>query len=174
MGSITSLSDETGNIAQTYKYDSFGNITSQTGTIDQPFTYTAREFDSESGLYYYRARYYDTSVGRFISKDQIGLVPFGLEIGINHSYVYVGNNPVNFTDPLGLVKTQEKGSPIICDLERMQCELKCAHCIEKQGKDIPACGQWCKTQGLKCVAEGKFDSDNPFCEDPCPDDPGCL
>jgi YD repeat-containing protein len=54
--------------ARTYSYDSFGKISAQTGTLDQPFTFTGREYDPETGFYYYRARYYDPKAGRFISK----------------------------------------------------------------------------------------------------------
>ena len=57
----------------------------------------------ETGLVYYRARYYDPAVGRFVSRD-----PIGLQGGINQ-YAYVGNNPVNLTDPLGL----QAQSPLI-------------------------------------------------------------
>jgi len=46
-------------LANTLTCDSFGNVTKSTGTLRNPFNYTAREFDSETGLYYYRARYYD-------------------------------------------------------------------------------------------------------------------
>jgi RHS repeat-associated protein len=58
--------------------------------------YTGRELDNESGLYYYRARYYDPMAGRFLSED-----PLGFKAGINF-YAYVGNNPLNFNDPSGL------------------------------------------------------------------------
>ncbi|MCL4244488.1 MAG: RHS repeat-associated core domain-containing protein, partial [Candidatus Dadabacteria bacterium] len=52
----------------------FGNIASQTGTAFNPYySYTGREYDAESGLYYYRARYYDPSIGRFLQEDPIGL-----------------------------------------------------------------------------------------------------
>jgi YD repeat-containing protein len=56
LGSITSLSSSAGSLAQTYGYDSFGKQTSSSGSLTNPFPYTAREFDSETGLYYYRAR----------------------------------------------------------------------------------------------------------------------
>ena len=118
LGSITALTDVSGNIAQTYIYDSFGNIVAQTGTIQNPYTYTGREFDSESGLYYYRARYYDAKVGRFITVDptlRLYLSEFGCVMsnigvmstnniitGFGHFYIYVENNPVNYTDPTGL------------------------------------------------------------------------
>jgi len=58
LGSITSLTSSAGSIANTYTYDSFGNVTASTGSLVNPFRYTARESDAETGLYYYRARYY--------------------------------------------------------------------------------------------------------------------
>jgi RHS repeat-associated protein len=63
-----------------------------------PFRYTARESDTETGLYYYRARYYDPSSGRFISEDPVGLR--GLDVNF---YRYVRNQPNHYTDPIGLV-----------------------------------------------------------------------
>src|SRR5208282_5921469 len=58
LGSVTSLSNGAGLLAQTYTYDSFGS-TSSTGSMVNPFQYTGREYDPETGVYYYRARYYD-------------------------------------------------------------------------------------------------------------------
>ena len=93
---MTSLTDSAGAIVATYVYDSFGNLTASTGTVENLYRYTAREFDSETGLYYYRARYYDPSIGRFLNED-----PIGFDGGINF-YAYVRNNPPNFFDPSGL------------------------------------------------------------------------
>jgi RHS repeat-associated protein len=97
LGSITSLSSGSGALANTYTYDSFGNLTASTGTLTNPFRYTGREFDSETGLYFYRARYFDSAAGRFISEDPIR---FGGGVDF---YPYVDNSPVNAVDPLGLV-----------------------------------------------------------------------
>ena len=96
LGSVTSLSNAAGSIANTYTYDSFGKLTASTGSLVNPFQYTARESDSETGLYYYRARYYDPSTGRFISEDGVGN-----DEGTN-LYVYVHNLPSGFRDPTGL------------------------------------------------------------------------
>src|SRR6202023_208683 len=66
LGSITSLSNTAGALAQTYTFDSFGKQTGSSGSLTNPFQYTAREFDAETNLQFSRARYYDPAVGRFL------------------------------------------------------------------------------------------------------------
>lgn len=95
-GSVAAITDAAGATVQAYDYDSYGMIY-PTSTFRDSFAFTGREWDKETGLYYYRARYYDPMEGRFISKD-----PIGFNGGIN-LYNYVQNNPVNFIDPTGLV-----------------------------------------------------------------------
>ena len=95
IGSATSLSN-TSTLAATYAYDSFGNLTASSGSLTNPIRYAGREFDPETALYDYRARYFDPSVGRFISED-----PIVFDGGINF-YSYVKNRPVVMVDPLGL------------------------------------------------------------------------
>ena len=68
-----------------------------TEAVPQPFSYTGRELDTESGLYYYRARYYDSNTGRFLSED-----PIGFNAGDQSHYRYVLNNQMNLVDPFGL------------------------------------------------------------------------
>ena len=97
LGSVTSLTSGSGALAQTYTYDSFGKQTASSGSLTNPFQYTAREFDTEANLYYYRARYYDTQTGRFISEDPIGWA------GGHNLYRYVKNEPNILTDPSGLI-----------------------------------------------------------------------
>lgn len=96
IGSVTSLSNGDGALGNTYTYDSYGKQTASTGTLTNPFRYTAREFDPETSLYFYRARYYDPASGRFINED-----PLGFSIGPN-SYTYVGNDAAGQSDPTGL------------------------------------------------------------------------
>jgi RHS repeat-associated protein len=96
LGSITSLTTPAGAVAATYTYNSFGLQTNGTGNATNWFRYTARQFDSDTALYYYRARYYDPTTGRFISED-----PIRLAGGIN-VYRYAKANPTNLIDPSGL------------------------------------------------------------------------
>ena len=96
LGSITSLSNGAGSLAQTYTFDSFGKQTASSGSLTNPFQYTGRESDTETGLYYYRARYYDQSVGRFISEDPLKSVLPSMNF-----YPYVRNRPTFFVDRTG-------------------------------------------------------------------------
>ena len=96
IGSVTSLTATNGTVSQSYSYDSFGNTTNSSGSLTNFFRYTAREFDTETDLYYYRTRYYDPAAGRFISED-----PIGFKGGIDF-YTYVTNRPVDLADPTGL------------------------------------------------------------------------
>ncbi len=79
--------------------NSYGRVR-HIGRIRQPYAFTGREYDKETGLYYYRARYYDPEIGRFISKDPFpGFLSYPQTLNL---YPYVGNNPVNRVDPWGL------------------------------------------------------------------------
>jgi RHS repeat-associated protein len=98
LGSVTSLSNAAGSMANTYTYDSFGKLTASTGSLVNPFQYTGRESDTETGLYYYRARYYDPTAGRFLSED-----PIGFNGGIDF-YSYVRNHSTDLVDPSGLLQ----------------------------------------------------------------------
>ena len=93
LGSTRALVSSTGSIIGTMDYDSFGK---PLGQIATRYQYAGREWDPDTELYYYRARWYDPQARRFISED-----PIGLNGGIN-LYAYVGNNAVNLVDPLGL------------------------------------------------------------------------
>jgi RHS repeat-associated protein len=97
LGSVTDLTNSAGSVVKRYRYRGFGEIYSETGTLVQPYTFTARERDPETGLYYYRARYYDPKAGRFINKD-----PIGFAGGDANLFRYVQNNPINKIDPYGL------------------------------------------------------------------------
>ena len=102
-GSVVALMDQNNQAVNQYQYTPLGQALAATEQVPQPFRFAGRELDAETGLYYNRARYYDPSLGRFISED-----PIGLAGGVNQ-YAYAGNDPVNYADPFGLDRcTQEQ------------------------------------------------------------------
>jgi len=115
LGSITTLTSSGGSVANTYIYDSFGRLTASTGTLTNPFQYTGRDYDPESGERYYRARYFDPNVGRFVSEDPIRFY------GGTNFYRYVRNNPVRYIDRFGL-----EDLPDACTLCHFFCKLRFA------------------------------------------------
>ena len=96
LNSVSSLTNSSGTLAETYTYDSYGKLVASTGALTNPFQSTAREFDPETGIYGYRARSYDQNTGRFLSED-----PRQFAGGSANFYDYVSNNPVNLRDPDG-------------------------------------------------------------------------
>lgn len=95
IGSTRLLTDSSGSVQATYTYDPYGNILAHAGTGDTPFLYTGQYLDSESGLYYLRARYYDPTTAQFVTVDPVA--------NLTHSwYEYAADDPVNAWDPSGL------------------------------------------------------------------------
>lgn len=126
LGSVTSLTSGAGVLSQTYTFDTFGKQTGSSGSLINPFQYTAREFDSESGLYFYRARYYDPSNGRFLTEDPTGF------LGGKNKYEYVANSPTVFSDPSGLCPAGN-GNPKPWTLRKSVVDLL---------KDKNGCSDW--------------------------------
>ena len=96
LGSVVSLTDTAGTKTADYTYKAFGQLRSQTSQAANPWLFTGRQLDAESGLYFYRNRYYDARAGRFITRD-----PIGFKGGVN-LYGYCSNNPINLSDAYGL------------------------------------------------------------------------
>jgi len=99
LGSVVALTNASGNTVQVYDYDVYGRVGATDASHPNRLMFTAREFDKETGLYYYRARYYKPEIGRFLQTDKIGYVA-----GMN-LYRYCSNSPWNRTDPFGLNPT---------------------------------------------------------------------
>jgi RHS repeat-associated protein len=95
LGSVVALMDSNRVIQTSYAYEPFGQSTSHGSPITNPFTFTGRE-DDKTAMYYYRARYYHPALGRFVGED-----PATFVLSANF-YAMVGNDPLNYRDPLGL------------------------------------------------------------------------
>lgn len=101
--SVIAMVNASGSVVESYEYDAYGNtkIFNASGTelttsaIGNRYMFQGREYDFATGLYYFRARWYDPDTGRWLSKD-----PIGIEGGLNQ-YVFCDNNPVNLVDPSG-------------------------------------------------------------------------
>ncbi|MFC1524959.1 RHS repeat-associated core domain-containing protein [Planctomycetota bacterium] len=104
LGSIYAVTTGTGGVAERYSYDAYGNVTfmdANYNTIPQSaigndYLFTGRRYDPETGLYFYRARYYSAEMGRFVNRDPVGYND------LFNLYTYVRNNPLYFIDPFGL------------------------------------------------------------------------
>jgi RHS repeat-associated protein len=96
LGSVIALTNSSGSTVELYEYSVYGQVAASDANIPNRFMFTGREFDSDTGLYYYRARYYNPEIGRFLQTD-----PIGYGDGMNW-YRYGCNSPLGVSDPFGL------------------------------------------------------------------------
>jgi RHS repeat-associated protein len=102
LGSTRTLTNSLGQVANTYTYDAYGSIASQSGSTPNLLLFQGQYQDSESGLYYLRARYYEPSSSQFLARD-----PALMQT--REPYAYVSGNPLNATDPAGLCSGFDPG-----------------------------------------------------------------
>lgn len=110
LGSITQVTNSSGNVVEKYSYDVYGkptikdasNTTITTSAISNRYMFTGREYDSETGFYYYRNRYYEPKIGRFLVRD-----PADTDALLN-LFAYVCENPINRVDALGLASKDKQ------------------------------------------------------------------
>ena len=103
VGSVTQLTAPDESVLESYEYGPYGETTVKDASgstvsaslAGNPFMFTGRRLDEATGLYYYRARYFDPAAGRFTAEDSVGFAA-----GVNH-YVYARNHPVKYRDPSG-------------------------------------------------------------------------
>ncbi len=99
LGSTRHLSDAGGSLTDSYDYAAFGELLNSTGASENRYLFTGEQFDSFTGNYYLRARYYSPHSARFTQMDPfqgVNRIPVSL-----HKYLYANADPVNFTDPSG-------------------------------------------------------------------------
>src|SRR5579862_7825280 len=107
-GTVRNLTNSAGAITDTYEYDAFGNSFTVSGTTPNEMLYRGEQWDSDLGLYYLRARYYNPLTGRFMSRDPEQGVPG--DPRTLHKYLYAFGDPVNRIDPRGRASILETGS----------------------------------------------------------------
>lgn len=171
LGSVIALSDTNAVIQERYSYDVFGEP-NRTSDVNNPYLFTGRRYDGETGLYYYRARYYAPDIGRFLQVDPVGYVD-GLNL-----YTYVGNNPVNQIDPKGLYKWDGPVSPVTkglclilkpipyfncgaraletgwCNGMLQKCSMWCLISGDVDDNEREDCDKKCSLEHLACVSRG--------------------
>lgn len=110
MGSVRQLTSISGAVTDNYEYDAFGNEITHTGTTPNNYLYRGEQWDSDLGLYYLRARYYNPLTGRFVSKDPN--VGDQFDPTSVHKYLYASGDPVDLLDPTGRASSvkYEEGS----------------------------------------------------------------
>ena len=148
-GNTTALSDINQNIVNSYGYDPFGSVLTQQEAIAQPFKFVGQYgvMAEPNGLYYMRARYYDPSVGRFMSED-----PIGFDGGDVNLYAYVLSNPIMNVDPSGL-------DPISCSVATWKAQQACGPDFNDAWRSAQWRQQWCEESFYYCNGVG---------DPPCP------
>jgi RHS repeat-associated protein len=109
LGSVRTLTDASGTATDTYDYDAWGNIFSSTGNTPNVYLYRGEQYDPDLGLYYLRARYYNSPTGRFLTRDPYAscrcakcrCAGCGTYSTALQKYLYAAANPVNRIDPNG-------------------------------------------------------------------------
>lgn len=100
LGSVIGLTDAAGVMVNRYAYDPYGNTTSATEAVPNPWRFAGGYLDSQTGLYKFGTRYYDSKIGRWTQQDpMVGSIADPSTV---NRYVYVRDDPVNFVDPTGL------------------------------------------------------------------------
>jgi RHS repeat-associated protein len=96
LGSTEAITDSTASVVERDAYDAYGSPTALPSAIGNPYLFTGRQLDAETGIYFYRARYYDPGKGRFLQRDPLEYV------SSMNLYEYARSNPINRSDAFGL------------------------------------------------------------------------
>jgi RHS repeat-associated protein len=167
LGSTVAVTDFVGAPAERYAYDAYGHTSFFDGngnsisqsSVGNSYLFTSGRYDSESGLYYYRARYFNPVAGRFLTHDPIG--EWADQSAMGNAFAYAGDNPITHTDTAGL--GQEKyNSNIIIKVTKsdrftnrdpwMKGSTECK-CFKTLVTEKCNCIKWCKTNYIGHVSE---------------------
>jgi len=154
LGSMRFLTDELGNVTDTYGYTAFGELLDHVGTDVQPYQFAGEPFEPNAGFYYNRARWLDVGTGRFASVDTFSASeedPRTL-----HRYLYVSSNPVNNIDPTGFFTLATFGSfaSALTTIATLRTPFSVAHFQEQQNRLVrlsPANDQLMQQAVTNCI-----------------------
>ena len=137
LGSVVQTTNAAGAVTLAREYDPYGNLLSGASTAG--YAFTGREWDAETGLYYYRARYYDPSLARFVSEDRV-------RDGQGSRYGYVRNRSTTLGDPSGMAAearccTADKAAKDVCEKAGEVPDVGLRNCLQK----------WCPFT-IKCAS----------------------
>ncbi|MGP8173820.1 MAG: RHS repeat-associated core domain-containing protein [Terracidiphilus sp.] len=120
--SVRQLTDSNGTPTDEYEYDAYGNSFTKSGTTPNNYLYRGEQYDSDLGLYYLRARYYNPATGRFLSRDpEDGKVKIPATL---HKYLYAGGDPINRIDPKGREAMYNYSSILENETPETQLEMR--------------------------------------------------
>ena len=165
-GNTVAMTNASQVVVNQYAYTPFGEIAAKSETWAQPFTYVGQYgvFQESDNIYYMRARYYDASVGRFVSED-----PKGFDGGDVNLYAYVQNNPILWNDPLGSSKTKgilQGDDKYLQDLKATQGNREAIKEIERAAKAGHATGEISESRWKNIKAWIKLAKDGRLFSEP--------
>jgi RHS repeat-associated protein len=149
-GNIAAISDIGGNVIERYEYDAYGqpsmfdaggNIL-KSSPAGNPYFFKGRRFDPETGLYYMRNRYFHPRLGRFLTRDPLGVWADTTNLG--NSYTFAGNDPLNSGDALGLRRMQ------VCFNSPEKHREDCYECLDEHSHFV---GDISEPDKLRCVCD---------------------
>jgi len=154
LGNVMAATDGGGAVVERYDYGDYGEPMFSDGAglplaesaIGNPYLFTGRRYDGETGLYYFRARYLDPVIGRFISRDPLG--PWGDPANAGNGLAYVGNNPWTHTDPMGLAKENFQRTKLHVNIGTIGHVDNSTQAASKKPREIVVVGSKVKSKRL--------------------------
>jgi RHS repeat-associated protein len=136
-GNVRNLTSSAGVVTDSYEYDAFGNAWTVSGSTPNNYLYRGEQYDSDLGLYYLRARYYNPLTGRFMSRDPED----GNQINpaTLHKYLYADGDPLNGIDPTGRADLIELGAKLVKVMALVAVVTtvaSLAYCLYKEAKAL--------------------------------------
>ena len=160
-GDVVQLTNSSGNVIITYKYDALGNMTTGASNDTNPFRYCGEYFDTETETYYLRARYYNPSTGRFTQRDSFGGW-YNDPLSLNR-YTYCHNNPLKYIEEIEtlhpLIRSSAAEFIIAAQAKGMYLRITSGHRTFEEQDELYAQGRT-KPGAIVTNAKGGYSNHN--------------